>query len=296
MKTKKIIAIILAVIIVVSICVIALLNTPKNKGPNILDFDNYTDEDLSTLVNEEVTIFGYFTLNNTQDNMAYISPLLFTAVSGNLSLADIDNSSTTKSQDYTSISLQTTKIMPIYFKETPEYTSAPIEVKGTLKKVDASDIVNNVKFNYAIIDATYNIVPAYNVDASIQEFYAYAKAGYLDVLYQNILNLEVFSLGYSDTFPEILNYEDVKNDFKNVSVENALVQEYLNILENVNSMYIKYGKEYEKNKSVDTNTMAKESEETMESLLTFVDKYGLFYVNFDTENNTYKLVRSTSKK
>ena len=136
MKIKKIIAIIatIAIMITMFACLTGC-NKEDEQGPVTLDFRTHKESDLEKYVNKEVIMYGYFTLNSSVDNLAYIGIVPYTAI--------YNDQSQYKELTYIGIGIEQLT-MPVYFTQTPVYTSAIVKVTGTLRKVNTYDDRNYV--------------------------------------------------------------------------------------------------------------------------------------------------------
>lgn len=268
---------IIATIFITLLCVGMLTACNKtDDGPVVLDFVNYTDDDLSEYAGKEVVLYGYFTLNATVDNKAYISSLPYTAI--------LNDQSNYEEITYEPISMQKTGAIPVFFNTTPEYTTTPVKITGTLKKVDTYDDVAYVSYVYAITDAEYSFVESYSLGSGFKEFVTFTKAGYPDVIYQNLLKLEMFACGIEDKFPEEQNYDDIKADLKDTK-STALKDEYLKHLEKTHELYEKYSKE----KEIDKDVLLEETSKLVADYIGTIDKFAAFRVIKDNGDGFDKL-------
>lgn len=277
MKVKKITALILIVILCLG--VLTACGDSSNK-PIVIDFVNHTEKDLENYIGKEVVLYGYFTLNATTDNKAYISSLPYTAVINDQS--DYDDTT------YIPLIIEETGILPVFFNETPEYTTTPIKINGILKKVNTYDDVAYVSYNYAITEATYNQIESYSLGAGFKEFVTFTKQGYPDVVYQNLLNLELFAYGYNEEFPKEKNYEEVMADFKDKKLS-TMEESYIGFLEETHMLYETYGKKYSNKEEIDKTVLLEETSEIVENYIDTVCKFAAFTVIQDNGNGFDKL-------
>ena len=277
MMVRKITALILIVILCLGVLTACDDTTDK---PVVIDFVNHTEKDLENYIGKEVVLYGYFTLNATVDNKAYISSLPYTAVINDQS----DYSETT----YMPLVIEETGILPVFFNETPEYITTPIKINGILKKVNTYDDVAYVSYNYAITEATYNQIEAYSLGAGFKEFVTFAKKGYPDVVYQNLLNLELFGYGYNKEFPKEENYQEVVTDFKDKKLS-KMEESYLSFLEETHLLYETYGEKYSNKEEIDKKVLLEETSEIVENYIDTICKFAAFTVIQDNGNGFDKL-------
>ena len=271
----KIISVLL--VLVMSIGILAGCN--NKKGDNVIDFDNYTNDMLSKIAGEEVILYGYFALNSSIDNMTYMTSLPFTAL--------INNQEDASNPQFYDVKLSD-GAMPVYFKSEPEYTTAPVKVTGKLTRVKTYDNVNYISYEYAITDATYSPIEGYTLGVGFKEFVSFAKMGYPDVVYQNILQLELFSYDLLDNFPEEEEYENIMKDMSNAPNQ-PMYQEYIELVESVHMTF-----EYYKTQLSTTGSIAKEdvmmdANTLVKALIEYMDKYASFKVVYDKDAGYYKL-------
>ena len=272
MKIKKIVSILLIVILCFGILTACGKNEDK---PIVIDFTSHTEESLGKYVGKEVVLYGYFTLNASVDNKAYISSLPYTAV--------INDQGQYDKTTYAPITIDETGILPVFFNDTPEYSTAPVKITGILKKVDTYDDIACVSYTYAITEAKYSAIESYSLGAGFKEFVTFARQGYPDVIYQNLLNLELFAYGYNEEFPVEQNYDDVKSDFENKNLT-VMEQAYLSYLEEVHLLYKTYQEKYSEKQEIDKETLLQETSEIVENYIGAISKFAAFRVIQDNGN------------
>ena len=274
-KYTKIIALTLALVM----C-IGLFSGCSSSGPVLLDFENFSDSRLEKIKGKEVVLYGYFSLNSAPDNMAYLTALPFTALINDQSDADVP--------EFFPISLSQGAIA-VYFNSAPSYTTAPVKITGTLTKVDTYDESNYVSFGYAITNATCSSIEAYSLGVGLKEFATFAKVGYPDVAYQNILQLELYAYGYVNDFPEEENYNEIIKDLE--GLENfEMYSDYLDIFNRIHGVYEHYKEKLSTNGSIERADILYDSNILITDLIEFMDKYGAFTVTKHKEG--YYLLES----
>ena len=273
-RYKRLLAILMVAIM--GICLLSGCNA--NKPTGVLDFENYSNEALSKLQGEEVTLYGYFALNSAVDNMTYMTRLPFTA---------LINNQTEEVPQFFDVKLSD-GAMPVYFKEEPEYTTAPVKVTGKLTRVKTYDEMNFISFEYAITDATYSPVEGYALGVGFKEFVTFAKMGYPDVAYQNILQLELFSYDYLDNFPEEKEYENIMKDMERAP-DQAMYNEYVDLIEDIHLTFEHYKKQLSEKGSVSKADVMADANTLVKALIEFMDKYASFNLVYDKEAGYYKL-------
>ena len=251
----------------------------KNKGPNVIDFDNYTNDMLGKLAGEEVILYGYFALNSTVNNMTYMTSLPFTAL--------INSQEDANSPKFYDVKLSD-GAMPVYFKAEPEYTTAPVKVTGKLTKVKTYDDVNYISYEYAITDATYSTIEGYALGVGFKEFVSFARMGYPDVLYQNILQLELCSYDLLDNFPEEEEYENIMKDMAGAPNQ-PMYQEYIELVESVHMTFEYYKKQLSTTGSIAKEDVMLDANTLVKALIEYMDKYASFKVVYDKEAGYSKL-------
>ena len=264
---------IIAMVLALTLCIGLLSGCNSNKGPVVLDFENYTNNTLEKIKGREVILYGYYSLNSASDNMAYLTALPFTALINDQSSAEVP--------EFFTVSLSQ-GAMPVYFTSEPTYTSAPVKITGTLTKVNTYDEANYISFEYAITNATASSIESYSLGVGLKEFVTFAKIGYPDVAYQNILQLELYSYDYLDNFPEEENYEEIKKDLSSVS-NLQMYKEYLELFEEIHSTYEYYKEQLSTKGSVVKADVQLDANILVKKLIAFMDKYGAFNVVEDKE-------------
>jgi hypothetical protein len=271
---------IISIILISTLFLFMLSACGKPDKPNVIDFMNDNEETISEYVGEEVVLYGYFALNAMTDNKAYLSSLPYTAI-----MNDQDEYDKTT---YIPITIENTGVMPVFFKETPEYTTAPVKITGVLKKVSTYDDVAYVSYTYAITEAVCTNIESYSLGAGFKEFVTFTKKGYPDVVYQNLLNLELFAYGYTEEFPEEENYKDVISDFENKKLS-TLEEAYLNHLEATHLLYETYGEKYSKKEKIDNKILLEETSKIVEEYIDTISKFAAFNIIKDDGNGFDKL-------
>ena len=276
---KKIIALLLCVV-----CVMSILSGCGRTSSNVLDFDNFSNSDLKKKIGQEVTIYGYFTLNSTVKNMVYVANLPFSAVYNE----QTDNE---KPNEYTELSLKDDKVITVFFKTTPEYTSTLLKITGIIKKVDYLDTSTRVKSIYGITDATYSPADYYAMDEDISYFAKFAQNGYGDIVYQNILNMQMFASKITEEFPEELKYAEIAEDLSKVSkYDMALLKEYKAIFNSVHEIHENYQKQYDENKaSLDYDKMNEDIHKVLDTFFDMIEYYASFKIIPDSGNGFDKI-------
>lgn len=246
-------------------CILMTLFTGcAEKAPTTIDFYNYTDVDLFKLTNQKVTIYGYFLLNPVQNNTAYISNMPY------IMLSNPQQSGST-TIDYAKIGVYENGVISVHFKETPKYTSKPIKITGTLEAGPFYDAYY-FSYNYRIKNAVIEEIDIAYMEPSLQIFSKMAEQGYYDVIYQRILDLEIFITEAKKEFPKFEEYEKIKKDFEG-KTPNVLETEYLELLKELNDVYEKYSKLYGTDE-YDVDVLQKAIENVYTNFQMYIVSYG----------------------
>ena len=253
---KKLFAVLLV------ICMVFSLSACSNKTTT-LDFYNYSESDLFKLIGKKVEIYGYFLLNPASNNVAYVAEMPYRA---------IDNQQTSGNVSYAAINMQKNGVIAVHFKETPEYTSMPIKITGTIEAGPFTDSYY-FTYNYRIKNATYEVVDFSYLDATLQMYYNIAKPGYTDAIYSGILQLEIL---LSDTenvtkFPKLEHYEDIKKELE-AKTRNTMEEEYLAMLNDLNKIYTTHEEKFN-NKQFKAEDLSKDVEEFFSDFNVFLSAY-----------------------
>jgi hypothetical protein len=268
-KSTKIIAIILTIVM----CIGLLSGCNSNSGPILLDFENYSNTALEKVKGKEVVLYGYFSLNSASDNMAYVTALPFTAL--------INDQSEAETPEFFTVSLSQ-GAMPVYFTSEPEYTTAPVKITGTLTKVNTYDESNYISFEYAITNATASMIESYSLGVGLKEFATFAKMGYPDVAYQNILQLELYAYDYLDNFPEEESYNEIVKDLEGLT-SFEMYADYLKIFKEIHNVYEHYKTQLSEKGEVTKANIQSDANILVKDLIAFMDKYGAFTVTKNKE-------------
>jgi hypothetical protein len=178
--------------------------------------------------------------------------------------------------------------IPVYFDKEPEYTTAPVKITGKLTKVKTYDDVNYISYEYAITEASYSNIESYKLGIGFKEFVAFARMGYLDVAYQNILQLEMFSYDYLKDFPEEKEYASIMSDMQEAP-DFIMYEEYVEIIEQIHATYELYKEQLSTKGSIDKADVMFDANALVKRLIEFVDKYASFKLVNDKEAGYYKL-------
>lgn len=237
-----------------------------DKEPTMLDFHTYDKGDLFRLINHKVEIYGYFYLNPTQNNTAYIGEIPYQAISVEQQGSDMQ---------YAEVNLMDTRIMAVCFKETPQYTSMPIKITGTLEAGPFTDGYY-LKYDYRIKNATYEIIDFAYLDVNLQHFYKITERGYLDTLYSYFLDLEIFLSDYDKDKSKIPNIDDCNKmikEFAEMERRTALEEVVYDLAEELKAIHTEIEKTHTDG-TLDTKILLESMEKFYNNFNNFVISYG----------------------
>ena len=122
-----------------------------------------------------------------------------------------------------------------------KFANAPIKITGILESGPFYDDYY-FSYNFRIKDAVVEEVDTAYMDTTLRMFNVLAAGGYNDVLYKNILDLEVAATEGGD-FPKFDEYEKIKAEF-DAKTKNTVEIAYMNVLNRINDIFVKYKDTY----------------------------------------------------
>ena len=246
------------------LCITFSLAGCGSSTPTYLDFHNYSNTDLFRLINNDVVIYGYFLLNPVENNVAYIAETPYQAIS---------NTQTDANTNYAEINFQKAGIMAVHFKETPEYTSMPIKITGTIEAGPFTDAYY-FKYDYRIKNATYEVVDFSCLDSDLQQYYRLAEKGYLDTLYSYFIDMEIFVSEYNkeNEVPVLEDYNEIIKELEN-KTRNTLEEVVYDLFKEFNVLYTTIYEDHN-NGTIDTETALENLNDFYNDFGKFVSTYG----------------------
>ena len=230
---KKIFSVFLCFLLVFVLC--SCGNTPNE--PITIDFYHFDDDALSEIENKNVVIYGYFLLNPVKNNIAYICESPLQGITN-------DQSQYEEGTTYAKISVSTNGVIAVSFKETPEYTSKPVCIKGKLIKGKFTDDYY-FEYNFMIIDATVEEVEPYRLPPTAQMYCSLVDRDIINALYISFLQIQYFASSPED-FDEFPSQalKEIISDLEEQDSRNELEEDILKVTKNLDEIYDKYNSLY----------------------------------------------------
>jgi hypothetical protein len=267
---------IISIVIVVSLSMFAFSSCTKE--PVVLNFYDMTEQDLFKLNKKEVVLVGYFTLNKPLNRVGYISSQPYRGYT-------VEQNENSDKLTYYQLVYEKDETIAVSFKTMPDYTTKPVKITGVL---DAGPFTDNNSFiyNFRIKNAVIEEVDIQQLSPELQTFYNLAELGFTDVVYSNLLNLDVFveNTSKNKTFPSFEEYSEIKEYFANKQT-NYIEKNFVNLLDRVNSVYTEYSKTYGTD-NYDEEKIKEDINKLYEAFDSFLLSYSYLGDNSDTSIST----------
>ena len=273
-KFLKIISVILIIAILTS-----LFASCKSQ-PKMLNFSSITEQDLFKLNKREVSIYGYFTLNEPLNNIGYISSQPYQG----LYVAQSEDNAKDEITFYQLV-FEKDKMIAVAFNKTPEYKTTPVKITGTLEAGPFTDN-NSFIYNFRIKDAVIEKVDIHEFSPELQTFYNLAELGLTDILYTKLMEIEEFlaSTDEEKEFPSFEEYAEIQEGFKDVSA-NYVEKNFLDLADKINAVYQKHSKAYA-NKTFKEEDLVTDLNDLYEAFNVFIFLYASVEISNENVEET----------